>query len=157
MTQCHWAHDSIRETDSPLYSSRTISHLDHHQIFTVVGYLNQDGSLGVNLLNGKPKSPYSSCAYKSSLWTAHNLGEVPCFSLQIKTALHQFLGILYPVGMWCLSKWHSRGKCLHLQTEEGSINCIATLKVMMQCDQSTYIQWNITHIKWNGIGSFAEM
>ena len=87
MTQCYWAHDSIRETDSPLYSSRTISHLDHHQMFTVAGYLNQDGSLGVNLLNRKPKSPYSSCAYESSLWTAHNLGEVPSFSLQIKTAL----------------------------------------------------------------------
>ena len=50
-TQPHLERDNIRETDTPLYSSRSISHLDGHQIVTVASYLNQNSSLGVNLFN----------------------------------------------------------------------------------------------------------
>ena len=83
-TQPNSACDNIREPDSPPYSSRTISHLDLYQIFTVASCLNHDSCFGVNLLNPKPKSPYPSHVYENKrLRTVHNLGEVPSFGLQI--------------------------------------------------------------------------
>lgn len=59
-TQPNLACANVREPDSPPYSSETIRHLALQQIFIVASCLNQDSSLGVNLLNRKPKSLYSS-------------------------------------------------------------------------------------------------